>query len=165
VGYYEGMFRSRHTVRSKTIPDQISAEDLHSFDQGLGRSLWYIAKGVPEQLRSLIEAFPASRLPDLWRGAGIAVAYVGGTEESFQTIYKIAGPYAVNLAAGAVFLAHSRIKAATLNEETEAVCRCWCHATALQVAALLDQTEPLATGPGAYMHWVRSVEEGLHAFK
>ena len=162
-GYYDGMFRNRTSVRDKVIPEVIKGTDLHAYDQGVGRSLWYIAKGDLIKLNKLIEGFDDSRKADLWRGIGIASAYVGGCDESMlQSLWQEAGAYQRALAAGAVFLAHSRDDASTINEETELTCRTWCKLSAAKVVALMDQAHPdPATTSDSYIRWVKAIEERL----
>lgn len=162
-GYYDGMFRNRTSVRDKVIPEVIKGTDLHAYDQGVGRSLWYIAKGDLSKLNKLIEGFADSRKADLWRGIGIASAYVGGCDETMlQSIWQEAGTYQTALAAGAVFLAHSRHDASTINEETELTCRTWCKLSAADVVSLMDQAYPdLVVASDSYIKWVRAIEERL----
>jgi len=84
-GYVEGLFRKRVTILQKLIPAPITANQLMGYDQGLGRSLWYNAKGELPVLKDTISLFPSTRMADLWRGVGIAVGYVGGVERSVHT--------------------------------------------------------------------------------
>jgi hypothetical protein len=163
VGYYEGMFRNRTTIRDKVIPDWLGPNHLHAYDQGIGRALWYIAKGNTDQLLKLIDGFSDNRKPDLWRGIGIAASYVGGCDEAMLiSLYDLAASYQVQLASGAVFLAHSRQDAHTMNPETEFACRAWCHMSVEEVIALMDRTEPSpAASDDSYIKWVKSIEEGI----
>ena len=78
MGYYYGLFKGRKTVKNQLIPEGIEEQELHGFDQGLGRRLWYISKGEVNELVQLIQPFHFSRHADLWRGVGIACGYVGG---------------------------------------------------------------------------------------
>ncbi len=49
------------------VPQDVTDEDLHGFDQGLGRRLWYISKGEVSVLTKLIHPFHSLRQYDLWR--------------------------------------------------------------------------------------------------
>jgi hypothetical protein len=82
IGYYNGLFKGRRTVKSQLVPGDMDQQTLPGFDQGLGRRLWYISKGNVEQLIQLIKPFPLSRQADLWRGVGIACGYVGGNDKT-----------------------------------------------------------------------------------
>lgn len=79
-GYVEGLFRKRIAILQRVIPEQITTNQQMGYDQGLGRSMWYNAKGEVTVLNEIISSFPPARLPDLWRGVGIAVGYVGGAK-------------------------------------------------------------------------------------
>ncbi len=162
-GYYEGMFRNRTSVRDKIVPPEIKDKDLHAYDQGIGRALWYMAKGNIEQLLKLIDGFADSRKPDLWRGVGIAASYVGGSDELVLTsLFDLSGSYQRSLASGAVFLAHSRQDAGTLNEEAEMTCRKWCGLSTGEAISLMDRTEPSpGTSDDDYVEWVGRIEKGL----
>jgi len=83
-GYWHGLFRRRLTIRTQTIPEVISTDNLSGFDQGVGRAIWYISKGEIEKLLNIINHFSEERKPNLWRGIGVASTYVGGClEEHF----------------------------------------------------------------------------------
>jgi hypothetical protein len=163
VGYYEGMFRNRTTIRDKVIPEDIKGDDLRAYDQGVGRCLWYMAKGNLVQLQKLVDGFIDERKPDLWRGIGIASSYVGGGDEStFKEMFDLAVSYQVQLASGAVFLTHSRAKAGTLNAETEFFCRLWCGLSAPEVISLIESAEPNpAESHDSYVRWVKGIEQSL----
>ncbi|MBL4586486.1 MAG: DUF1702 family protein [Flavobacteriales bacterium] len=89
-GYWHGLFRIRLTIRTQTIPEVISTENLSNFDQGVGRAIWYISKGEVEKLLNIIGHFPEERKPNLWRGIGIASTYVDGCSEELISELKIA---------------------------------------------------------------------------
>ncbi len=81
VGYYYALYRRRRTIVLNEIPEEISQDDLSGFTQGVGRRLWYEAKGDVNYLLKSLEIFSNHRLPDLWRGIGIACGYVGGNNQ------------------------------------------------------------------------------------
>lgn len=159
VGYYEGMFRNRTIIRDKVIPEGINGDNLRAYDQGVGRCLWYMAKGNIPQLQKLIDSFSYERKPDLWRGIGIASSYVGGSESLLHEMYNLASSYQIQLASGAAFLTHSRAKAGTINQETEQACKLWCRMSVDEVVSLMNQTEPLSGD--SYVQWLKDVEAGL----
>src|SRR4030095_10742192 len=94
MGYFNSLYRGRRTVKNHIVPKNIEGEDLHGFDQGIGRRLWYIANGEVKIVTELIQPFPLSRHPDLWRGAGIACGYVGGCKQNdLELLSKASGEY------------------------------------------------------------------------
>jgi len=123
-GYYHGLFRRRLSIRSQGIPDALTDAQLPVFDRGLGRSIWYISKGDVELLKRMTGAFPESRQPNLWRGIGIAVAFVGGCDEPLlKEVLTSSGPFHPQLAEGAARALRSRTLAGTPIAEAEAVVR------------------------------------------
>ncbi len=48
-----------------------------AFDQGVGRALWFIHGGVPENVAAAVERFAEDRRPDLWSGVGLAATFAG----------------------------------------------------------------------------------------
>jgi len=130
VGYYYGLFKGRKTLKNKEIPATIEGDDLHGYDQGLGRRLWYMARGNVTELTTLVESFPACRHADLFRGIGIACGYVGGTEEDdLHYLCEISGDNYKQLQLGITLAAISRIASETISENINMACRIICHKT------------------------------------
>ena len=68
---------------SKDIP----LEWLPAYIQGFGRSLWYTTKGNFNKVTKIIDAFDEKYQKHLWRGLGVAIAYVGGlSQEEWEKI-------------------------------------------------------------------------------
>lgn len=88
VGYWFGLFRRRLTIRTQGVPEQITTEFQSGFDNGVGRSVWYISKGDPEMANKIISSFPEERRGDLWFGIGVASIYVGGFPEAMTSELK-----------------------------------------------------------------------------
>ncbi len=121
-GYYEGFFRKRKSIVNQV---QISTDDLDAlaaYNQGLGRSLWYSHKADVSGIGSTIDSFPENRKGDLWRGLGIAVAYVGGcSDELLDAIKESSGSCFALFLRGVQLSVLSRWRAGTLVEDTERI--------------------------------------------
>ncbi len=129
LGYYYGLFKGRSTLKNKEIPE-IEYDSIHGFDQGLGRRLWYMAKGDVNAVNELIEKFPAARHSDLFRGIGIACGYVGGNEKGdLEYLFQISGEYKKQLQLGVVLAAISRIASETISENSNMACCVICNKT------------------------------------
>ena len=116
MGYYYALFKGRATLKDKIVPGDI--EDIHGFDQGVGRRLWYTVEGSVDRLLGLLQDFPAARHPDLWRGTGIACGYVGGSkEESLEYLSYVAKEHKEQLESGITLAAMSRIASNSVNED------------------------------------------------
>ena len=127
MGYYYGLFKVRKTVKNQLIPDGIHGQEIHSFDQGLGRRLWYIAKGDVNELGQLIQPFHLSRQADLWRGVGIACGYVGGSDKSkLELLLNASSEYSDQFSKGITLAALSRSASHSITADIELACEIVC---------------------------------------
>jgi hypothetical protein len=125
-GYYDGTFRRRQTVLNKSLPAYLPAAALPMYDQGVGRSLWYSEQADVAKTLQALESFAAERRADLWRGVGIAVAYVGGyAETDLEALFGAAAEHGLQLARGAALAAKSRTTAHTMTDDTDRCSRHW----------------------------------------
>ena len=117
-GYCSALLKRRSTVRNQEIPRNITSQFLAGFDQGVGRSLWYITKGDVERLKRTLELFSQERHFDLWRGIGIAVTFVGGIGSAEMQQLEIAAGNSINEFKLGVLMAQSSRKKAESTSET-----------------------------------------------
>jgi len=111
-GYYSGLFLRRDAIRKQLTPSFITGDDLHAFNQGLGRSLWYLSQGESERLVRALNLFDEDRKKDLWRGVGLAATYVGGVDDGqLDEIKKEAGSLFVCFKCGTLLAIAGRQKA------------------------------------------------------
>ena len=154
-GYYDGSFKHRRTVINQQLPDYLPAAALPMYDQGVGRSIWYTEKADIHKISSKIESFATGRHSDLWRGVGIAVAYVGGCDDAdLKILWKYASVNCFQLAYGAALAARSRSMAKTMTTDTDRCSRLW-----YQLSA--DPAE--AANEEIYGDWIKQIEEKLAA--
>ncbi len=137
IAYYNGLFKIRSTIRNQEIPSSIQEEDLHGFDQGLGRRLWYLAKGEVDALVDLLRAFPQKRQPDLWRGIGIACGYVGGTaKEDLEFLLNSSSSFRKQLRRGIVLATISRLASDSVTRDIERALLIICNKTITEIKTL-----------------------------
>jgi len=119
-GYYYAIFKRRIAIRSAQIPNNIRPDQVSAFNQGIGRSLWYLAEGKIEKLTRLIQLIQSERHGDLWRGIGIAYTYVGGEPiESIERINLLSGEYNKEFLCGIALALYARNKSGlTLTSST-----------------------------------------------
>ena len=152
-GYYDGSFKTRRTVTNQELPVYLPAAALPMYDQGIGRSIWYTQKADIHKIRNKIETFVTGRHADLWRGVGIAVAYVGGCDdEDLKTLFRYASANCSQLACGAALAARSRTMANTMTEDTERCSRLWFALTADATAIANEDV---------YCIWIKQIEDTL----
>lgn len=150
-GFHEGYF---HWPR---ISPRLTGYAQRAFDQGLGRSLWFVESMDPAHIAATIDSFPPARRPDLWAGVGLACAYAGGA--SFESACRLrdaaAGEW-THLAQGAAFAAEARRRAGNPTEEGDTACRGLCGMPAAKAAAIAREEMAGLPGDGktpAYEIW------------
>ncbi len=152
-GFYDRTFRQRQSVINQQLPVYLPVTAITSYDEGIGRSLWYTNNADIDIVRSKINSFPPSRQSDLWRGIGIAVAYVGGCDESIvKTLFEYASVNANQLARGAALAVRSRMQANALLADTDQCSRLW---FALITGTVSIENEKV------YLAWIKKIEEDL----
>jgi hypothetical protein len=123
-GYYDGFLRQRQTIKNQNRLTYIDPKDYKAYDEGIGRSLWYLSKGDTEKVQKMVQGFSVDRHSDLWRGIGIACSYVGGFDESTLVSLRIsAGEHAKQLYIGNAMVKASRMEAASPTIDMEVACR------------------------------------------
>lgn len=164
-GFHEGYFRWPRYVEQQAVPTQLNGYERSVFDQGLGRSMWFVKGANVAAVAHAINAFPLTRRGDLWSGAGLACAYAGGCSHAAIESLRVAtkGHFAA-FAQGVAFAAKTRQRAANLNSHTETVCRVICGRSAEAVAAITDdalQDLREERGLPAYESWRRRIQNKL----
>lgn len=160
-GYYDGSFRRRQTILSQQLPAYLPVEVLPMYYQGVGRSIWYMAKTAIPAILSVIKTFPANTQPDLWRGIGIAVAYVGGCSTADLIIlWHCAGVNGPQLACGAALAARARLLADTMTADTERCSYLWYAVTKekLELNKHLQMPSISNTDKETYLNWIMQTE-------
>lgn len=126
-GYYDGMFRKRRSIHQQALPDFLHEENwLHSYDNGLGRSMWYSQHGDIGVVKSIISKFPETRQPHIWQGLGTAVAYAGGADEhKLLEIFVASGNFRTHILTGALSAQRSRAEANADSADTDLAVKAW----------------------------------------
>jgi enediyne biosynthesis protein E3 len=163
-GYYDGTFRQRQTLGNKQLPVYLPADAIPIYYQGVGRSLWYSSNADITRVRSNIENFPPGRHADLWRGIGIAVSYVGGSDDdSLKTLFDYAATKSDQLACGAALVARSRMQANAMTTDTDRCSRLWFMLTAGETNMFSSDPSYIAAieNEEVYFNWVKKAEDDL----
>ncbi len=139
-GFHEGYFKTRKFCGPEAPrTPRLSGYAARAFDQGLGRSMWFIHGSNVERIRVCIERFHSSRHADLWSGVGLACTYAGGCDEA--TIHQLkaaASNFAPELAQGAAFAAKTRLEAGLVVPHTALSCAILCDSSVEQAANETD---------------------------
>lgn len=138
-GFHEGYFNWRRAIERQAVPDQLKGYALRVFDQGLGRSLWFVEGADVLRISSTVASFEPERRADLWSGVGLACAYAGGMDQAgIEAMRMAAQPYTPDLAQGAAFAAKARQRANNPAAHTEMACKVLCGLSAEAAALITD---------------------------
>lgn len=159
-GFHEGYFAWRRYLGPQP-PSRLRGYAERVFDQGLGRSLWFVQGADAGRVASTVQALAPGRQGDLWSGVGLACSYAGGADAAtFQALRKMAGGYLPEVAQGAAFAAAAHARAGTAAPHTELACQTLTGLSATQ-AATVTQAALVGLPPGppgaAYETWRRRI--------
>jgi enediyne biosynthesis protein E3 len=164
-GFHEGYFHWSHYAGGATPRFTVlRGYGLRVFDQGLGRSLWFVSGADPEHITSAIMRLPEARRNDLWSGIGLACTYAGGADSGDVRMLRLAsGQHWPHLAQGAVFAAGARQRAGNMAAQTQTGCELLCGLSAQRAAELCEETlrNVAADASPAYEMWRRLIREHL----
>jgi len=138
-GFHQGYFPWPDTVARQWVPRSLSGYARRVFDQGLGRSLWFVEGAEVDRIADTIGRFPRSRHADLWSGVGLACAYAGGVPgQAIESLSAMAGQDRPHLAQGVAFAAKARERAGNPAAHTQLACLIVCGMPAEPAARLTD---------------------------
>lgn len=140
-GFHQGFFHWRNTVEGpQHLPWHLTGYARRAFDQGLGRSLWFVDGHDVARVAATVARFAPARHADLWAGVGLAVTYAGGgTPEAIVRLQTLAGLHHGSLAQGSAFAAKARVRARNLVAHTDEACWLLCGIDPISAAALVDE--------------------------
>jgi len=162
LGFHEGYFHWPRAIQLRERPRAVHGYAARAFDQGLGRSLWFVECGDPLRIADAIARFDRARQADLWSGVGWAAAYAGGGgRPAYQAIRSASGVFLPHVAQGVAFAAQARSPAQIRAAHTELACAILCGMPA-EVAArttqeALDRLPPDGQEP-SYEAWRKRVQ-------
>jgi enediyne biosynthesis protein E3 len=161
-GFHEGYFSWQRMFRMKKIPRLLVGYERRAFDQGLGRSLWFVEGATISRIVATIEDFPLPRQADLWSGVGLACAYAGGGQENdLRQLRERAGSYWPHLALGVTFAAKARQRAGNMTDNTRLACQIICGLSSTDAAGMTDtalQNLPSTLREPTYELWRRRIQ-------
>lgn len=164
-GFHEGFFHWPRSIDRQEVPRRMTGYRRRAFDQGLGRSLWFVEGAEVERIAATLARFAAERHADLWSGVGLASCYAGGVDRStLAALSELAGDFRPQLAQGAAFAAKARILAGNPSDYTELACEVLTRRTAAATARVTDEAavdlRPGETVP-TYELWRQRIQASL----
>lgn len=122
-GFQHGLSHWQKYLDNFAIPEHLSGYACRVFDQGMGRSIWFVDGADPLHIAQTIASFPPARQADLWGGIGFVCTYSGGAERATLEALKLAaGTYQFALIQGSAFAAKSRQKIGSYSAHTQLAC-------------------------------------------
>jgi hypothetical protein len=162
-GFHEGFFHWPKYIRDGACPRRVSGYGRRAFDQGLGRSFWFVEGGNISGITATITGFAESRRADLWSGVGLAAVYAGGAQDAELTaLVAAAGPFQPQLAQGAAFAAKARHRAGNPTPYTDRACWALCGMASADAAAVTDaalENLPASSAEPAYEIWRQRIQK------
>jgi hypothetical protein len=139
AGFHDGFFHPQRFVEEQRRPRGLDAAGGRLYDQGIGRSLWFVRGADVERIGATVASFPASRRPDLWSGVGSAATYAGGVgAEALAALREGCGGHRAELAQGAAFAVKARLAGGNPVAHTELAAETLCGMPALAAARCTD---------------------------
>lgn len=139
-GFNLAFFSPQRYLLGLAVPGHLSAYARRIFDQGVGRSSWFLLGADVDAVAYQVSLFPRSRRGDLWAGVGVACAYAGGTTTaSLGRLRAHSAEYAPQLAMGAAVVAKGRERAGNPVAHSDEACRVLCDMEPQECARLTDR--------------------------
>jgi enediyne biosynthesis protein E3 len=164
-GFHEGFFHWPEYLAGQGAPRRLHGYERRAFDQGLGRSLWFVNGGNPELIASSVGNLAEDRRTDLWSGVGLAATYAGiVSREALETLHRLAGKEQPALAQGSAFAAKARQRAGNPTEYTDVAVRVLAGLSAQEASRLCDATVenlPANGGEPVYEVWRQRLQTRL----
>lgn len=164
-GFHEGFFHWPKYIAGQPAPEKLHGYERHVFDQGLGRSLWFVNGGNVELIAQTILDFGDERQADLWSGTGLAATYAGiVSEDALKQLRERAGQFRPQLAQGAAFAAKARLRAGNLTAYTGLATKVFCDISAEDAAHLTDaalENLPANAAEPAYEIWRQRIQKNF----
>jgi hypothetical protein len=162
-GFHEGFFHWPRYVEGQPPPARLEGYCRRAFDQGFGRSLWFVDGADVELIPRTIGGLQPERRADLWSGVGLAATYAGGVDEpALWKLRAAAAQYWPQLAQGAAFAAKARHRAGNPTPHTQLAAEVLCGLSAEEAAQITDdalENLPSNAPEPAYEIWRRRIQE------
>jgi hypothetical protein len=164
-GFHDGYFHASHIICGwRRLRTGYAAR---TYDQGVGRAIWFIAGGSVERAVEVISRLDPARHSDLWAGLGLALGYAGGAgPQALHHVARAAGALLPALAQGVAFAAEARARAHHVPASSRAAIRILSGLDAEEAAQLVRRVRaslpPAETGgTPRYELWRNGVQSAL----
>lgn len=159
-GFHEGYFGWRKSVLAQRRPNSMQGLQGKVFDQGLGRSLWFVFGANVNRIATAIETFDRERQSDLWSGVGLAATYAGGVDSrELEDLLARSGSLSNAFAQGVVFASEARRRAGNPVPHADLACRIVLGMPLALAADIAVRCIPLGVDIESYQTWRERIQE------
>jgi hypothetical protein len=165
-GFRDGFVQPlRHVLMTRPNPG-VGGFAREVWWEGVGRSIWYSARGDVPRTVGAVQGFPAEQRAAVWKGVGLAVTWVGdGDHAAMLALRDASGAEASWLGVGAAMAARARRDVDALTPRQEVPCQSFAGTSALEAASVTDAAEaelsPEPEGLPPYARWMNGIEARL----
>jgi hypothetical protein len=139
-GFHHGFFDPRRYIDGRAAPRRARGYETRAFDQGLGRSMWFVNGGDVERAARAVSAFPEQRHGDLWSGLGLAATYTTAVDgAALVRLRELSATHLPQLAQGAAFAAAARHRAGNVLGHTELAAEVLCDHSVEEIVDIVDE--------------------------
>jgi enediyne biosynthesis protein E3 len=139
AGFHDGFFHPQRLIEERRVPRGLHRTAGAMYDQGIGRSLWFVRGADVERIEQTIASFPVARRRDLWSGAASAATYAGGVDgDALATLRDSSQEYRTDVAQGAAFAIKARLAGGNATPHTALAAEVFCGMPALEAARCTD---------------------------
>lgn len=150
-GFHEGFFHAERTIQRRWRPSLRDAGAMRAFDQGLGRSLWFVECADAARIGGTVGSFERERQADLWSGVGLAAAYAGGvSRQELEALTEASREFREHVAQGVAFAARARQRAGNLHAAAMLATDVLCGIDAAAAAGIAEEAAQGLRGDGSY---------------
>jgi hypothetical protein len=147
-GFFKGLLWWKTRLGDRPRPRGLHGHLLRAFDQGLGRSMWFLLEGNVDLIEREIQRFEPSRRKDAWVGLGLACGYAGGVDrETLKSLFERAGDHQPDLAVGIGIACYLRTTARIPGPNTELAASVIWDSTTEEVGTMFERSIPDAYAP------------------
>lgn len=133
-GFFAGISNWSQSLEKQTIPKRLQGYAKRAFDQGLGRSIWFIYHTDMDRIATCLNQFSPSRHADLWSGIGLASTYTGGPQKAdLLRLRDLSGEYAPDVALGVAMATSAKYSEESITDHTDVACSIFCRQSATDV--------------------------------
>lgn len=149
-GFQYGMTHWQDSLEKQAILEELSGYACRVFDQGMGRSIWFLDGADVIRISKTIGAFPPERQVDLWSGLGYACCFAGGADQAtLEALGAAAGSYKSILAQSVALATKSRQQLGHSSIYAERACEVLCGMGVKEASDSVDTIVERAPNNGA----------------